>query len=109
MSCFYVQVSICEMFRRRNSVVKKGDYLTLFVDPQADYDTVVRKGALLLHLVPERCNLCHANGSKIIEDDIEECDGLYPWSIGRYLRSRYAKTSTYKLGILCEERISSEV
>ena len=90
-------------------MVKKSAYLTLLVDPKADYDMVVTKGAQLLHLVPDKCSLCHANGSKIVDDDIEESNGCYPWSLGRYLRSRYSKNSAFKLGILCEEQSSSEV
>ena len=52
-------------------MVKKSAYWTLLVDPKADYDMVLTKGAQLLHLVPDNYSLCHANGSKIVDDDIK--------------------------------------
>ena len=90
-------------------IKKRGDYITLLLDGQADYDTVVAKGASRLRLPPEICSLVHMNGSKIVDDDIEDSYGCYPWTVGKYLASAYSKNSAYKLGIFCEECISSEV
>ena len=98
------------MQRRGRCIVrKKGDYVSLIVDPRANYNTVVARAAGLLHLSPEKCLLCHVNGSKIINDDMEGRDGSEPWSVGHYLHSTYSKNSAYKLGILLEDSTSSEV
>ena len=90
----------------RRSIIR--NYVSLIIDPKAAYDTVVMKGANLLHLSPERCSLFHVSGCKIMNRDMEESDGCHPWSIGRYLNSTYSKHSAFKLGILCEDE-SSEV
>ena len=83
-------------------------YISLVIDPQANYSTVVTKAAQLLRLDHGKCSLFHVNGCKIPAHAIEDNDGTHPWSIGRYLRSVYSKTTSFKLGLLCEDE-SSEV
>ena len=96
---------MCAMCRSRSSIVrkKKQDYVSLIIDPDADHESVIEKAANLLHLCPEKCSLVHLNGCKIVDTEIVDSDGNYPWSIGHYLRTTYAKNSSYKIGILCEE------
>ena len=97
------------MHRTGSVLRKKGDYITILVDSRADYDTLVTKGANRLQLPPEKCCLVHMNGSKIADADIEDGFGHYSWAVGKYLATTYSKKSAYKLGIFCEECISSEV
>ena len=78
--------------------------MTLVIDPDADHDTVVKRGAMLLGLNPQHCSLVHMNGSKVGNCDIMEGDNTYLWTIGRYIGSTYAKSSSYKHGLFDEDQ-----
>ena len=94
---------MCEMHRsERNAIVwnRELDYIGVVVDPEA----VIRTAAELLDLNPEKCSLVHLNGCKVVDRPIVERNHKFHWSIGRYLRKTYSKTSSkYKLGLFCEE------
>ena len=100
-----LQIALCEMCRRRNGIVRnrKQDYISLVIDPDASHESVIEKAANLLQLRPEKCSLMHLNGCRIVDSEIIDNDGSHRWSIGRYLQKTYAKNSSYKIGILCED------
>ena len=79
------------------------DFVTLVIDPDSDHATVVARGAELFHLNKEQCSLVHMNGSKVVDCKIVEGGQTYSWSIGRYMRRTYAKSSSFKLGMLQED------
>lgn len=93
------------MCRKRNAIVRnrKQDYISLCIDPDASHESVIEKASNLLQLRPEKCSLVHLNGCRIVDSDIIDNDGSHRWSIGRYLHTTYAKNSSYKIGILCED------
>ena len=80
--------------------------MSLVIDPDANHETVIMRSAKLLNLNPQDCSLVHMNGSRVGNCAIVEGDHAYPWSIGRYIQSIYAKTSSFKLGVFCEEQDS---
>ena len=96
-----------EMHRsERNAIVRnrERDYVGVFVDPEADHNTVIITAAELLDLNPEKCSLVNLNGCKVVDRPIVEGKQKFHWSIGRYLGQTYSKTSSkYKLGLFCED------
>ena len=99
-----MQIALCEMCRSKNCIVRnrERDYMSLIIDAEADHESVIAKVANLLYLKPENCSLVHLNGCRIMNSEIIDNDGSHGWLIGRYLRTTYAKNSSFKLGLLCE-------
>ena len=78
--------------------------MSLVIDPDANYTTVIERSAVLLKMNPRGCSLVHVNGgTRVSESPLVEGSETYPWSIGRYIQSIYAKTSAFKLGLFCKE------
>ena len=44
-----------------------------------------------------------------MNSEIIDNDGSHGWSIGWYLRTTYAKNSSFKLGLLCENEDTADV
>ena len=66
---------MCEMHRsERNAIVRnrERDYVGLFVDPEADHNTVIITAAELLDLNPGKCSLVNLNGCKVVDRPIVE-------------------------------------
>ena len=76
--------------------------MALLMDPDADHATVVAKAAAAFSLNPDGCSLVRLSGGKVRNDKIVENGCSYRWSLSRYLRTAFARSSTPKLGIFCE-------
>ena len=81
---------------------KKGDYVALVIDFEADYESFVNKAARMFPLEANKCSLVHTNGTYIVEGIVLN-NKRQPWCIGRYLQFAYARTSGVKLGIFHED------
>ena len=92
----------------KNAIVRdrERDFVSLVIDPDADYRSVIERSAKLLKMNARDCSLVHINGSRVGNCPIAEGSHTYPWSIGRYLQSIYSKSSAFKLGLFCEEEDS---
>ena len=100
---------MCVMCRStRNAIVRdrERDFMSLVIDPDAVHATVIARSAQLFKLPPQDCSLVHINGSRIANCALVEGDQTYTWTIGRYIRIIYSKTSSFKLGLFCEEQDS---
>ena len=105
------QISLAAMCRNpKNSAIvhdHERDYVSLIIDPDADYKAVIQRGAKLLKVNPRECTLVHVSGGSWVSDSpIVKGTSTYPWTIGRYLHSIYSKSSAFKLGLFCEEEDS---
>jgi tRNA A-37 threonylcarbamoyl transferase component Bud32 len=107
-------ISIAAMCRsaKNASIVRdrERDYVSLIIDPDANYRTVLDRSAKLLKMNLRDSGLVHVSGGTRVSDSpLVEGSQTYPWSIGRYLQSIYSKTSAFKLGLFCEEDSESDV
>ena len=96
---------------RKNQIAKDvtSDSIALPMNPDADHDSVLEKGASAFGLNPTKCSLVQLSGSKITNDDTSGSGYSYQWSLGRYLKSAYSRPTTYRIGILYESDDECEV
>ena len=86
-----------------NGIEKIGDYVGMMVDFDANYENVVKKAADVLKLEAKQCSLVHANGTRIVDEEIINNNKRQPWSIGKYLQFVFTRATGVKLGIFHED------
>ena len=86
------QISLAAMCRNpKNSAIVRDherDYVSLIIDPDADYKAVIQRGAKLLKVNPRECTLVHVSGgSRVSDSPIIEGTRTHPWTIFQWRRS----------------------
>ena len=92
----------------KNEIVrnKMSDKVSLLMDWDADHASVVSKCSGAFGLSPNRCSLVRLSGGRVMDEGITENGCKHQWSLGRYIKTAYSKTTHPTLGILCESEDS---
>ena len=103
-----LQIAVCEMERTRGGGFKKvSDYIEVLADSTDSYSSVLLKACNTLGLEVENAVLVRVSGYKIPNQPLVVEGYSTPWTLGQYIKSAFARASSTRFGILCNEVILS--